>query len=431
MYCETKTFTIGKFFVEKNSINTSPEYQRQGSVWNLDSRNRFLHTLFMKYDVPKIYMHKLKTNGGSHVYALIDGKQRLQCIWDFLNDDIELGNEEYRFTDASERKHAPFPQPGNKFSALSNFWQEQFKAIQLDVVLIHEADTDDIEELFLRLNNGEPLNAAEYRNAMGGDMCDLIRKVAEHNFFKKTLYNNENKRYRHYDLAARFLLIEANVLRNDEPFCILKKRFLDDMVREKDRMPAPEKKKLGDMVSKQLNVLTKIFDNRDVLLKGAGYPQLYYLFAKTMERDYADEKLLTAMKEFLLEFDKERTKIRKLTPDEKPDERHAYFDEFERLTQQANDKVSLEKRVATMIQFFLEKNPGTKVRDPQRTFSTAERYAIYHRSNGQCEECKKPLHYSEFRADHEIQWAHGGETSLDNARALCTSCNAKFNARVA
>ena len=78
----------------------------------------------------------------------------------------------------------------------SHSHKEHFKGQKLSVVLIQKASEEDIEELFSRLNNGEPLNAAEKRNAMGGDMCVLIRDVAKHDFFKKHL-SVSNKRYQH------------------------------------------------------------------------------------------------------------------------------------------------------------------------------------------------------------------------------------------
>lgn len=432
MHCETKTFTIAKFFVEKNSINDAPEYQRQASAWGREKKHLFLHTLFGDYDVPKIYMHKLPPNGTLHIYALVDGKQRLQCIWDFLDNKITLGDYDYKPSDPIKLKHSPFPAKGDCYSDLNASWQEQFKAIQLDVVIIHEADMDDIEDLFLRLNNGEPLNAAEKRNGMGGDMCQLIRDTAQHDFFKNTIYNNSNKRYQHYDIVARFLLIESGIRSNKEPYCILKKKFLDHLVKKNDQMDNEEKNILNGMVSKQLNTLMKVFDPRDPLLKKAGLPQLYYLFVKEMEKNYASPNLLSEIKKFLPHFEEELRTSLKLTPEEKEEEKHAHLAEFERLTQQNNDKISLEKRVATMIQFFLQKYPETKLRDSKRNFSEPERYAIYIRSGKKCENCGNPFNnYKEFQADHVIQWAHGGETTLNNARALCRPCNAKLNKKVA
>ena len=431
MHCENKQFTIGQFLVEKNIIDTAPEYQRQAGAWGRDKKELFLDTLFRQYDVPKIYMHKLQVNGGRYVYALVDGKQRLQCIWDFLDDKIPFGTEDFESGNPVYRGHT-FPKKGDRYSDLSKFWQMQFQAISLNVVLIHDAVTDDIEDLFLRLNNGEPLNAAEKRNAMGGDMCRLIKKVTKHRFFTETVMIPDD-RYKHLDLAARFLLMEEGVKNGNGAPCILKKRFLDSLVKRNDQMSANETKELRGMVEKQLNSLCRVFGVKDPLLKRAGYPQLYYLFVKEMERLYAGDLLYAQIKEFLRQFATERAESLALDPDEKTDDdRHLFLDEFERLMQQGNDKISLEKRVATMVQFFLRKYPQTQLRDKYRSFSEAERYAIFYRSDGKCEVCDTVFgHYGEFEADHAKQWAHGGSTTLDNARALCKSCNAKANKKVA
>lgn len=74
-------------------------------------------------------------------------------------------------------------------------------------------DTDDqelIEDMFSRLNEAVPLNAAEKRNALGGELVSVIRDVANHEFFSKCV-SFGNKRYQHREVAARFILIEENV----------------------------------------------------------------------------------------------------------------------------------------------------------------------------------------------------------------------------
>lgn len=426
MHCETKTFTIGKFFVEKNAINLSPDYQRESGAWGHDKQQLFLDTLFNQYDVPKIYLHQIEGVGALHSYALVDGKQRLQCIWDFLEGNVPLGDMDTFRPPSSIREEdaKPFPASGNYYSDLSEFWREQFKSFALDVVVIRDAEVSDIEEMFSRLNNGEPLNAAEKRNAMGGHMCQLIREMSKHKFFTKTV-KVSNKRYQHYDLVTRFLLIEDSFVQGASQYRDLKKRFLDALVRENRNMDDAKLNKLQKAVNKQLNVLVKIFDNNDVLLKRAAYPQLYYLFAKEMEH-FASKNLYTQMKEFIINFNQQRVEARDLAPEKKTGDKHAFFDEFERLTQQANDKESLKKRVSTMVWFFLEKYPDTKRKDKRRNFTDAERHAIYYLGGRKCNACKKTFKdFEDFEADHIIQWVHGGQTSLKNARALCKSCNAK------
>lgn len=433
MRCDSGIFSIGKFFVEKNAFDVFPEYQREAGAWGIAKQELFLDTLFNGYDLPKIYLHKLEPNGGLHVYAIVDGRQRLQCIWDFLDGKIKLGQQfKYKSTKRMYESCTPFPKDGDSYNDLTDFWKEHFKSLSLDVVYISDAELQDIEEIFSRLNNGERLNAAEQRNAKGGNMCKLIRKLApRHKFFTDTV-SLSSKRYQHYDIVARFLLIEKGIKEGSSKYRDLKKRFLDQLVTENKKMREADINYLKNRVEKQLNVLVKIFDKKDPLLKQAGYPQLYYLFAKEMQENYATPQLFLQIKEFIPKFVSMRTEIRALPPEEKTgDDRHSFLDEFERLTQQANDVKSLETRVSTMRRFFLQDYPKTKLRDPNRNFSQEERYVIYIRSNKKCEECKKSFHhFGEFEADHVIQWAHGGKTTLDNARALCKSCNRKGNKKI-
>ncbi len=63
-------------------------------------------------------------------------------------------------------------------------------------MVVETDDLDLIEEMFSRLNEAVPLNAAEKRNAFGGPMAKAIRDVAEHQFFN-SLVAFSNRRYQH------------------------------------------------------------------------------------------------------------------------------------------------------------------------------------------------------------------------------------------
>lgn len=50
-----------------------------------------------------------------------------------------------------------------------------------------------IEDMYSRLNEAVPLNAAEKRNTLGGIMANLIRKIADHDFFRNYVAFKNNK----------------------------------------------------------------------------------------------------------------------------------------------------------------------------------------------------------------------------------------------
>lgn len=179
MHCVSEKFTVGSFLIEKNVVNDSPPYQRESGVWSEEKQQLFLDSLFNGYDIPKLYLHDLRGKDPRFKFAVIDGKQRLHAIWKFLDNETSLAAD---FTMSDPEGRVP-PPAGSKYGTLSADWRETFKAKPLDVVLVQNADEDDIEELFSRLNNGEPLTAAEKRNAMGGDMCQLVRDISKEKFF--------------------------------------------------------------------------------------------------------------------------------------------------------------------------------------------------------------------------------------------------------
>ena len=58
-----------------------------------------------------------------------------------------------------------------------------------------------------------------------------------------------------------------------------------------------------------------------------------------------------------------------------------------------------------------------------RRFGKSQRMAIYLNSDGKCQLCQAPITLSDFHADHIVPWSKGGPTTLNNAQALCSSCN--------
>ena len=423
MHCNSKPFTIGTFLVERNVINDSPEYQRESGVWSDEKQQLFLDSLFNGFDVPKLYLHDLRGSKGRYKYAVIDGKQRLHSIWNFLDGVVGLADD-FTITDPEGRKP---PSGGAKFGSLSPEWSEIFKSKTLDVVLVENADEEDIEELFSRLNNGEPLTAAEKRNALGGDMCKLIRETASMPFFKNKV-RFLNKRYQHYEVAAKFLLIEKSESDGTGPFCDLKKKFLDQLVNNNKPMTKALSEGLKNRVSKHLRTMSRVFHRADPLLQKQAYAPLYYLFIKVMNNEYASKTLFTDLHSFLENFHVKRTK----NLEKREEERDSNLIEFGRLMQQGtNDLNSLKERVSILRKYFLQEHPDIQLRDRKRDFSEEERFTIFVLSGKMCAKCGTPFKdISEMHADHSDQWAHGGETTLRNCRALCEQCNKSIAERV-
>ena len=419
MYCESAKRTVGILWIERNVLDENPDYQRESGVWSTEKKQLFLDSLLNGYDIPKIYLHDLREDRSNRQYAIVDGKQRLAAIWDFLSDQIALAPD-FELTTTVSTSHIP---PGSVFSGLSSDWKERFKSIALDVVLIKQATEDDIEELFSRLNNGEPLNAAENRNARGGRMTDLIRDTAKHPFFAGNVRFSD-RRYQYRDVATKLLAIEQSALAGSDMFRDLTKRHLDDLVDNNRDLATSAANKLQNAVTAGLADMRRVFQAKDPLLARQTYAPLYYLFVRTIARDYAHKELFTKIHAFLENF----TALRAANLAGPEDQRDPTLDDFGLLMQQGTMKgSSLRQRVAILTRYFLSENSDVTLRDQKRSYTTEERLVIWLLGAQVCAECKRHLaDISEMEADHELQWAFGGATTIGNARCLCTDCNLKL-----
>lgn len=410
-------FTLAKFSRERRLINLDPTYQREGGVWSKEKQQLFIDSIVNGYDAPKIYMHKVDADVDGFEYAVVDGKQRISTLLAFLDGTLEFASD---FTYSGADCKVP-PQPGDRFKDLLEETRELIKENALDVVIIHTKDEEEIEELFSRLNNGEKLNAAESRNALGGKMAGLVRDLAQEKFFTEKL-KFPNRRFAHYEVTCKLIYLEQQMMRSGGiAYVDLKKKYLDTFVTQHREISDSEALKLMDSVKARLRGMEPIFERGDIELSKQSYPQLMYLFARQILDRYGATDIKELMKEFLADFRRERAK--NLTRDE--DQREAELSEFGRLMQQGtNDAGSMRTRVDILTKRFLRANPDVVLKDARRAFSAEERWVLWQRADKRCENCRTSLEsVDDMDGDHIVWHVEGGPTSLSNARALCINCN--------
>lgn len=266
----------------ENFIFLDPHYQRQGDVWSQEKQQLLIDSLLNGFIVPPLYWHTL-TPANEHYtsgkkYAIVDGRQRLEALFLFLHDELPLGNE---FELLSE------PTLNLSSRLLSDIRQEApwlfsaFMRTELDIVIVDTDDIELIEELFSRLNEGVPLSAAEKRNR-GPILPELVRTLERTHVFFQDRLPFDNRRYRHYDLIAKFMRIEDRPI-TDGRVPDLRKADLDrlfERFRPSDPQAIdslrPQAEQLMGKVDTTLVSLSDIFVTRDYYLGSIGMVTLYY-----------------------------------------------------------------------------------------------------------------------------------------------------------
>lgn len=347
-------YTIGKI---RSTIDVEPEYQRQGGVWGVDKKALLIDSLINGFDIPKIYLHEHRPpkneDGRMIKYSVIDGRQRLESVWGFLNDEFPLSEDFEFFEDSNQSLSAQ----GKTFSQLKEENHpalECFNAAQLDIVKIDTEDISLIEEMFSRLNEAVPLSAAEKRNGSGGPLRDAVNSLVRSAFFSNRI-RFKDSRYRYFDIATKLLLFT----KNQGPQST-KKRDLDLFWQSYKEAPSslpsnlPEVDTLVDTSMQILEEMAEVFIENDPLLRNAGTISIYFLlFQKLRSTPLGIDFQLT--REMLCSFEDTRRGLMNKTFDESSLSLQEYsFIEFDRLAQSSNDKGALTTRVNILLQYLKE-----------------------------------------------------------------------------
>jgi Protein of unknown function DUF262 len=134
----------------------SPPYQRR-SVWNPKDRRFFLDTIFRGYPCPPVFLHKKVTEDGNTVYAVVDGKQRLETLFRFVEGGVAIAED---FGDTRLN--------GKSWDRLEQTERESFwnYVIPVEFLTFDPNDIHEVNQAFDRLNrNMRKLEAQELRHA--------------------------------------------------------------------------------------------------------------------------------------------------------------------------------------------------------------------------------------------------------------------------
>ena len=339
---------IQYLYALRETIWLDPPYQRLSDIWSKEKKQLLVDSVLNGFDIPKLYFHELvpakKAGKSFQKYAIIDGKQRLDALWGFINGEYELAEDfEYLHDSNVKASGLTYRDIGEKYPLL----KARFDATSLAVVAVRTDDIELIEDMFSRLNEAVPLNAPEKRNAFSGTLPKAIRELAGNKFFTEKLPFSD-RRYKYRDLSAKFLMIE-----HADTVADTKKWYLDDFVREWDKANRSQKdaNALKLKVEVHLTRINNIFINEDSLLRSIGMTIVLFHFFRLMEKIGRVSKI---RREHFEQFENARELNRETAA---IDIAKANYDllEFDKYVQTPNDAYATRLRLYVMVKFMREK----------------------------------------------------------------------------
>jgi Protein of unknown function DUF262 len=154
-------------------------YQRK-LVWTLDEKQRFVDSLRSGYPVPLFLLTETPAKNGI-VYEIIDGMQRLNAIFSFLEGEYPIGEEYFDLTTVPETK--ALLDSGmlvQQHPVLEGDSCRSIVTYQIPLSISRSKTPGEVDEVFRRINSyGRHLSRQELRQAGAiGSYAQLVRRLA-------------------------------------------------------------------------------------------------------------------------------------------------------------------------------------------------------------------------------------------------------------
>lgn len=443
MKFKPKTFPISALvdLRKQNMLDVNQEYQR-GQVWSRVQQQKLIDSLLRGYPIPLLYFHFKSSSAGGlskQTYEIIDGQQRLEAIYQFVEGawpllDPLVDDKKAKFPKFVKEQACPWA--SKTFSGLLEHQQKQFREIELPVVIVETDNDHEVRDLFVRLQSGLPLNAEETRDSWPGDFTDFILwlggkpsvpRYPGHAFFQEILNMKPGSdRGKTRQLAAQISMIfihrSESVCRDfpDINASAITDFYYSHIVFDRESH-APKR---------LVQILTFLKDK----LKSWSGPRLHahdaihlVALASDLWDDYAPswrDKLPQAFENFqkgLIEGKQQRDS----------DQPNEYWTRYGQWTRTNSDK---GERIETRHKFYSEKmlewlQPVPK--DSKRGYGDLERAYIYYNRNKKCDRCGGQVKWEDAELHHITPHAEGGETTLQNAALVHKECHPKSQIEVA
>jgi hypothetical protein len=144
---DSASYTVGHWLSARDQYDFDAPYQR-GSVWDTAHKQGLIRSLLLGIPTGSVILNK-RPFGSDHYGAVVDGKQRIEAVLDFMEDRLEVPNEWFDESQSSSEEEMV------KYSDLSEGFQRSFR--HTTVLPTMEASVETIEqeaEIFLLINQG-------------------------------------------------------------------------------------------------------------------------------------------------------------------------------------------------------------------------------------------------------------------------------------
>ena len=202
---------INKSIGDGNVVFNHP-MQRKPDQWDIEQKSLLINSILSSFAVPQMYAIPI-IEGDFESFSVLDGKQRLTTIYEYVKDGFKLSKEMLPINRKKNRivtddngqriKESiveEYEIAGKYFSELDEYLQEKLKDTEVSVIMLIDATDEEIEEQFFRLNNGTALTKDQKtRVILGDELALFIDRIEDSELFseksKKTYFTPSQRKH--------------------------------------------------------------------------------------------------------------------------------------------------------------------------------------------------------------------------------------------
>lgn len=246
--------------IQKKKLLLDHPVQRQPGQFSTRQKSLFIDSVLRNYPIPPLYF--LKDDKDTYV---IDGLQRLTVLQSFVSDGFKLGSNhepiEYETTDSTGKTTTETCDiNGMIFSKLPSELQTKIIEKELSIITLEDCTDKEVNETFLRLNNGVPLNTSQKLKAVTSpEVKKHIETIKSLDLFTKYTKLSPTQRIRGTEdmCIIQTLMLTKGIKNFTKPFI---EKFTKNYIYNKKDFEKIEKaaKELGGRIKDDVPAIPKI-----------------------------------------------------------------------------------------------------------------------------------------------------------------------------
>ncbi len=272
---------------DKHTLDFSHPIQRQSGQWDGDKLKKSLlvHSLLANYPVPPIYCLKEAVGEKDYSYSILDGKQRLTTIFDYIDGRYPLDEG----TPSVVIDDTIYELGGKYFTDLDIECQQELLRFKFTIYGFEDADDDLIEEIFFRLNNSTPLSKPQKAMPLCGvENAKFIKSILSDRSFSEICQFSAMQRRKSDDMCTllQSMMLLDNRYEGYEFTSISAEEIMRYAAHIKNNYSDEQKERLYDII----DYLEKVFPEKEKMLKKINIPIIMLAADTAMGNEYDSVK---------------------------------------------------------------------------------------------------------------------------------------------